>query len=943
MRDKISENAVLFGEKYEQERHYWQQELRKEMSMSGFPLDAPRRPARQRQGEVVERELSATVSQKLFTISNNSDIGLYLLLLAGVQSLLHPYIDSETSIVGMPVLTQGKQTEYINNILAIRNDLHDEMSFRDVLLQVREKVTAANKHRNFPFAKIAELLEWDRPDEPLVKTIVLLDAIHDKDMIDDIGADLVFAFCKRGQSISLQLEFNAEIYQKQTIERIAAQLSLLFETVTAAPDTQLSRIDLVTVQEREQLLQAFNNTSVAYDTSICAHELFERQALEHASRTALVFGDQTLTYAELDAKVNQLATRLREKGVQPNQIVGLMVDRSLEMVISLLAVLKAGGAFVPIDPTYPMERILYMLEDSDTQILLTQKRYLEQVSFAGESIAVDEESVWFGAQTAPLSLVNTAQDLAYVLYTSGSTGKPKGVMIGHRSLHNFVHAMAHLLPLQAGSSILALTTISFDIFMLETIGALCHGMRVVIANEEEQIDPALLQALIARHQVDILQATPSRIQLILSGDGRSLAQVKHILMGGEAISAHLIDSLRGVTQAKLYNGYGPTEATVYTVATELIPHQPIVIGKPMMNTRAYVVDKHFNLLPIGMPGELCLSGDSLALGYLKRPELTAEKFVDNPFEAGRKMYRTGDLVRWLPDGTIDYLGRIDQQVKIRGYRIELGEIETWLRKHAEVQEAVVVAHNEGSDRVLGAYVVAADGFDVQSLHSYLATELPSYMIPSYFIDMESLPLTPSGKVDRKALPLPTASVHQISAYKAPVDEVEKKMASYWAELLGLERVGVLDNFFAIGGHSLRAAMFVSWVKKEFQVNLPMTRVFENPTIQELAVYLREADVASFRPIEVVEKRDVYPVSSAQKQMLVLQEMENTTSYNMPNVLVLTGALELERFEQALQALIDRHDAFRTSFDYVDGVPMQRVHDHVPFHLTYKEIREEDAD
>ncbi|MGZ4032826.1 MAG: AMP-binding protein, partial [Tumebacillaceae bacterium] len=398
MRDKISENAVLFGEKYEQERHYWQQELRKEMSMSGFPLDALRRPAQQRQGEVVERELSATVSQKLFTISNNSDIGLYLLLLAGVQSLLHPYTDSETSIVGMPVLTQGKQTDYINNILAIRNDLHDEMSFRDVLLQVREKVTAANKHRNFPFAKIAELLEWDRPDEPLVKTIVLLDAIHDKDMIDDIGADLVFAFCKRGQSITLQLEFNAEIYQKQTIERIAAQLSLLFETVTAAPDTQLSRIDLVTVQEREQLLQAFNNTSVAYDTSICAHELFERQALEHASRIALVFGDQTLTYAELDAKVNQLVTRLREKGVQPNQIVGLMVDRSLEMVISLLAVLKAGGAFVPIDPTYPMERILYMLEDSDTQILLTQKRYLEQVSFAGESIAVDEESVWFGAQ-----------------------------------------------------------------------------------------------------------------------------------------------------------------------------------------------------------------------------------------------------------------------------------------------------------------------------------------------------------------------------------------------------------------------------------------------------------------------------------------------------------------------------------------------------------------
>ncbi len=484
------------------------------------------------------------------------------------------------------------------------------------------------------------------------------------------------------------------------------------------------------------------------------HELFEGQARSTPNHTALILGEKSLSYKELNERANQLARKLREKGVQADRIVGIMVNRSFEMIIGILGVLKAGGAYLPIDPAYPADRIQFMLEDSSSHILLSQKKFIEGIHYEGDYINLDERDIYAGDDSNP-AIINSSRDLAYVIYTSGSTGTPKGVMIEHGAVCNFIRGISEKIDFSEGKTILALTTISFDIFVMETLLPLSRGLSVVIADESQQKNPKLLNELIIQNHVDMLQSTPSGMQLLLRYDEelQGLKYLKEIMVGGEPFPTSLLERLKRLSNAKIYNLYGPTEATVWSTLKDVSLCSSINIGKPICNTQIYIVDENSGLQPVTEEGELCIAGDGLARGYLNRPELTEEKFVANPFNPGSKMYRTGDLVQWLPDGNIEFLGRIDNQIKLNGYRIELEEIEYQLLKHHSIKEAVVIA-KEGKEgnKFLCAYFMSDIELQDTVLKEYLSKSLPQYMIPPYFMRLENFPLTPNGKMDRKCLP-----------------------------------------------------------------------------------------------------------------------------------------------------------------------------------------------
>lgn len=484
------------------------------------------------------------------------------------------------------------------------------------------------------------------------------------------------------------------------------------------------------------------------------HELFESQALSTPNNTALILGEKSLSYKELNKRANQLAWKLREKGVQADRIVGIMVNRSFEMIIGILGVLKAGGAYLPIDPVYPADRIQFMLEDSSSHILLSQKKFIEGIHYEGDYINLDERDIYAGDDSNP-AIINSSRDLAYVIYTSGSTGTPKGVMIEHGAVCNFIRGISEKIDFSEGKTILALTTISFDIFVMETLLPLSRGLSVVIADESQQKNPKLLNELIIQNHVDMLQSTPSGMQLLLRYDEelQGLKYLKEIMVGGEPFPTSLLERLKRLSNAKIYNLYGPTEATVWSTLKDVSLCSSINIGKPICNTQIYIVNENNRLQPVTEEGELCIAGDGLARGYLNRPELTEEKFVANPFNPGSKMYRTGDLAQWLPDGNIEFLGRIDNQIKLNGYRIELDEIEYQLLKHHSIKEAVVIA-KEGKEgnKFLCAYFMSDIELQDTVLKEYLSKSLPQYMIPPYFMRLENFPLTPNGKMDRKCLP-----------------------------------------------------------------------------------------------------------------------------------------------------------------------------------------------
>jgi fengycin family lipopeptide synthetase D len=740
-----------------------------------------------------------------------------------------------------------------------------------------------------------------------------------------------------GQELIVEFQYNTNKYCKNFIMQIGEHLTNIIKIVTSNVDILIKDINILGESERYKILHEFNNTQVEYPEDKTIQELFQNQVGDTPDNLAVVFEDKHLTYKQLNIKANQLARILRNKGIKPNQRVGIFFERSIEMIIAIMGTLKAGGAYLPIDTEYPSERIKYLLEDSNSKLVLTDSNLAQKIDFDGDIINL-EDKLLFNGDCADLLIINSSRDISHIIYTSGTTGKPKGVMLEHRSVVNVSHWFNNRYCISKNRNVIQMTSISFDVSVEEILTTLMYGGTVYIPTKEVILDKSRFAKYINENKINIAQFVPTTLKELL-GDSDKLESLNVIISGAEKLE----DSLKNQIISKgysLYNHYGPTETTTDAVVYKCEAGR-VVIGKPIDNAQIYIISDNNELQPIGVPGELCISGDVLAKGYLNRPELTESKFVPNPFVKGQKMYKTGDWAKWLPNGNVEYISRIDHQVKVRGIRVELGEIESELLKHEAVKEAVIVDQaDENGNRYLAAYVVSDKKLKAQELRHYLMSNLPRYMIPSYFVQLDQIPLMQNGKIDRKKLSHISEIMETDAEYVAPKNEIEQKLVDIWESVLKVNSIGVNDDFFELGGHSLKATVLVSKIHKELDIQIPLKEIFTHTTIKELAGIIHQMKKSKYVKIEPIPESDYYPASSAQKRIYLLSQLEEeSTNYNMTDMMIISGRIDLKAFENIFNLLIKRHEALRTYFTLVNGELIQKVHEDVDFRIDYSELNE----
>ena len=856
----------LTGHELEAQLGYWKQQLAGAPLVLDLPTDRPRPPIQTLRGGTKYLKLSVELKKRLRTLCDNSNTTLFMTLVAAFAILLSRYSNQEEIVVGSPVANRNQRDVepliglFVNTVL-LRVDLKGQPSCAEVLRRVRETALDAYSHQGLPFEKLVEEFQPERSlsHTPLFQVMIALqNAPMERWEIPGVEFspvkierktsrfDLTLSVEESEQGLEAAWEYNSDLFEVSTIERMARQWQAILEGMVANPERQVADLPLLTPGERDQLLVKWNDTRSDFPDEACLHQLFEAQAERNPDATAAVFEKGSITYLELNQRANQVAHHLRSLGVGAETLVGICLDRSLEMLIGLLGILKAGGAYVPIDPTYPGERVSFMLEDAGVEMLVTQQQVSPRVSESvGKRVVLDSgwESIARECESNPAR--ETAPDnLAYVIYTSGSTGKPKGVQISHRAVVNFLSAMGRELKMNEQDVVLATTTLSFDIAVLELFLPLTMGARIEMVQREVASSGTQLLEKLTASGATVMQAAPVTWRLLLQAGWQGNEQLR-VLCGGEPLLRELADDLRA-RGAALWNLYGPTETTVWSSAYRVEREDgPVPIGRPIANTQLYILNSRLEPVPIGVAGELHIGGEGLARGYLNRPELTAEKFIPDPFsrKPGSCLYRTGDRARYLPDGNIEFLGRLDNQVKIRGIRVELGEIESALAEHPDVLEAVVIAREEHTgSNILAAYLVPNRSITTTELRRFLLRNLPEHMIPSTFVVLEELPLTPNGKIDRRVLPEPNNLRPTLDVdYMVPQSETERIISDVWQEHLGIKKVGVNDNFFDLGGHSLLLAQVNSRLQAVLGVRVSMVEMFQYPTIKSLAMLLSQRE------------------------------------------------------------------------------------------------------
>ncbi|MGZ8498342.1 MAG: amino acid adenylation domain-containing protein [Candidatus Binatia bacterium] len=951
----------LQSENLDKQLSYWRKQL-DGLSTLQLPTDHPRPALQTYRGWSHSIELSTQLTAAIEGLVQREGVTLFITLLAAFQTLLCRYCGQQDIAVGTPVAGRTRQETdgligLFVNTLVLRTDLSNNPTFKELLAQVSETTLEAYTHQDLPFEKLVEELHPERNPSisPLFQVMFAFQNAGDPSLeLEGLSAvpirsssniakfDLSLTISDRQGSLGASLNYNNDLFDAATIERMLGHFQVLLEGIVANPDQPISEIPLLTEAEKHQIIVEWNDTKTDYPNEQCIHELFEAQVDKTPDAIALAFEDQQISYRELNNRSNQLAHYLQKLGVGPDVLVGICVERSIEMIVGLLGILKAGGAYLPIDPDLPRERIDFMLEDSRAAFLLTQAQIGKLVpTFAGARIIIDQD--W--QEIARESITNVGEqldpdNLAYVIYTSGSTGKPKGVMIQHSSVVNFLASMARQPGLSETDILLAVTTFCFDIAGLEIYLPLTVGARVVLARRDVASDGLRLAQLLSDCGATAMQATPATWRMLLAGGWQGNRELK-ILCGGEALADDLAKQLVQRC-ASLWNMYGPTETTIYSAVQRVAANvSRVTLGQPIANTQIYLLDKLLNPVPIGVSGEMHIGGDGLARGYLGRPELSREKFLPDPFNANpaSRVYKTGDLARYLPDGNIEFLGRMDHQVKIRGYRIELGEIEAVLGQHPAIREAAVLAReaspedptvSPGTDKRLVAYVVARPDTSPNELRSFLKRKLPEYMVPSAFMFLESLPLTHNGKLDRKALPAPEQGRPELEGrYVAPRTATEELLVAIAAGVLKVDQVGIHDNFFDLGGHSLLATQLISRIWEACRAEIPLRFLFESPTIAGLAERIEQVhgqgQKRPARPMFATDPQETIPLSFAQQRLWFLDQYEpNSSVYNIPSALRLKGSLDIPALEQSLNEIVRRHEALRTTFAAVDGEPVQLI-------------------
>ncbi|HEX6910893.1 MAG TPA: amino acid adenylation domain-containing protein, partial [Longimicrobium sp.] len=964
------QRAALEGERLDAQLAYWKARLAGAPALLELPTDRPRPAVQSHRGAREVMDLSARLADRLEALGRGERATPYMVLLAAFQVLLGRYAGVRDVVVGTAVSgrADGGVEELIGffvNTVALRADLSGDPSFREVLRRVRAATLGAHAHAEVPFERLVEELQPERSTShaPLFQVMFTLNdapgarvdlpGIRVAELDADLATtkfDLSLSFAPHARGLRGVLSYRTDLFERSTVRRMLEHLSRLLERVADDADLPLSRLELMGQAERAQVLEGWNRTDAPYPAT-AIHALFQAQARATPDAAAVVFGDETLTYAELDARANRLAHHLRSLGVGAETRVGLCLERGMEMMVALLAILKAGGAYVPLDLSYPTERLEWMLADAGVAVLLTDgSSPCVHAATDARMVRLDAERALIEACPADDLPGSAAPNgLAYVMYTSGSTGMPKGVAVEHRNVVRLVRG-ADYAAFGADEVILQAAPVSFDASTLEIWGALLNGGRVVLVPGRTPSVEELGRAIV-HHGVTTLWLTAGLFQVMVEERLDDLRGVRQLLAGGDVLPVEAVRRVRDrFPSLRLINGYGPTENTTFTcchTVDETWSGGPVPIGRPISNTRVYVLDGSGAPLPVGVPGELYAGGDGVARGYLGRASATAERFVPDPFSSvpGARMYRTGDRARWLPDGTVEYLGRRDGQVKIRGFRIEPGEVAAVLHRHPAVTDcAVIVREDAPGDRRLVAYVVGdADG---ETLREHLLRSLPEYMVPAAFVALDALPLTPNGKVDRRALPAPEFASGE-DAYVAPRTPVEATLAALWAEVLRVERVGAADDFFRLGGHSLMAMRIVSRVRGVFGVELPVRDLFEGPTVAQLAERveaLRRGGAKPLPPVVPLQRETAPRLSFAQERLWFLDRMQGASGiYNVPAALRLSGALDVPALERALGEIVRRHEALRTTFAEVDGVALQVVAPFTGFELLRADLSDLDAD
>jgi amino acid adenylation domain-containing protein len=817
--------------------------------------------------------ISSHVVESIKSLAQQERATLFAVLLSAFQTLLYRYTNQEDITVGTPVANRNKvEIEnligFFVNTVAIRVDLSGNPTFRQLLGRVRETILEVQTHQEIPLERVVEEVQPKRElnRAPLFQVMFVLQnaplpqlKLADLTLVPmeiDNGTakfDLTLYMREAGRELTGSLAYNTDLFESTSIARMIACFQILLQGIAADADQRISKLALLAATERQQLLTEYNQTDEAYPCDRLPHQLFEAEAEASPDALALVYEKQNLTYGELNKKANQLAHYLKSRGVGPEVPVGICMEPSIDTIMGILGIVKSGGAYVPIDPSFPKERVDFILDDVRAPVLLTQQNLLDKFSGCKArviTVDADWQTIAGYSEENPCSDVEPG-NLIYIIFTSGSTGTPKGVAIEHRPLLNYIYTIRQRLQLPFPASYATVSSIAADLGNTCVFPSLCFGGTLHIISLDRASDPNALAEYFQEHDIDCLKIVPSHLSALLtSARSEQVIPRKRLILGGESSSWNLIERLRSLApHCLIFNHYGPTESTVGVLTCKVEDKlsdesATVPIGQPIGNIKIYLLDQYFEPVPIGIPGEVHIGGLGLARGYFNRPELAAEKFIPNPFsyEPGARLYRTGDLARYGPSGNIEFLGRVDDQVKIHGFRIELGDIKAVLDQHPSIRESLVTTYEALGAKAVAAYIVFNDDVNVviADLRDYMKNRLPGYMIPSAFVTLDLLPRLPNGKINRKALPAPDKTALEAKTiYEPPASPVEKELAEIWARLLGVERIGARDSFFDLGGHSLLATQLVARVYDVFQVSIPLRSIFEKTTIVELALVIEE--------------------------------------------------------------------------------------------------------
>ncbi len=920
---KKTEEISIAADQYLEEKAYWLDQLSGRLVRSSFPGDSIKSPTHEYKLARSEFKITGETFSRLLQFSNGSDFRLFMILLACLNILLHKYTSHDDIIVGTSIEKQEIEGDFVNTVLALRNRVRDDMTFKDLLVQVRQCVIEANEHPNYPLEVLLYDLDTEaRGDKfPLLGVSILLENVHDKNYIRHLKNEMILTFRRTDDCLQGSIEYDPFLYQESTVERIISHFTRLAEVFLFNIETPIGQFEILSEAEIRELLKDLNDTAVPYPANRTLHHLFETQMEKTPDRVAVVFRDEHISYGELNTRANRLAAVLRSKRAGVNEMVGLMTDITIEAIVGMLAILKSGSAYLPIDPEFPPDRIKFMVADSRLRIILTESSCQDKISFAGELIALAEPELYTGSGSG-IESKNDSTDLVYSIYTSGSTGKPKAVLVQHRHIVNQILGLEARYPFDSALHHLLMAPFTFDPSVQQVFLPLTSGGKLFLVPKAVKIDSDKLLNFIRVRQIDVLNAVPSLVNGLVNQvqDERSL-KFKYVILAGEVFAPQLYRELRKRFAAdKIINIYGPTEATINTTLYECRDEEigtNIPIGKPLYNYAVYVVGPTLNLLPRGVPGELAIAGEGLARGYLNMPELTGDKYVVNPLMPGQRMYLTGDLVRWNNSGNLEFLGRIDQQVKIRGARVELAEVEKHLVKHGGIREAVVLAGEaQDGNPVITAYVVPMAKLTVSDLRQYLLGFVPDYMVPAHFVPLDDIPLTPNGKVDRKALWQHHDGLDTGRAYEAPGNQIEEALVQVWQNVLGIDKIGINEDYFDLGGDSIKAIQISARLQK-YRLKMEIQDLFQYQNIKELSSHVKPlANIASQEAVAGPVKLTPIQRWFFERNFTDMHHSNHSFMLYRPSGFVEEAVLT------AFQKIVNHHDALRLVFRQESGEVIQ---------------------